>query len=236
MGKKSSFKKIIILVTILALPGFLYYLLQEKGKNRYRPLDIYGPKQVAMTFHTKRGEKIPDTIYHQIRDFKLLSSTGDSIGIPTDSNQIVVVNFFFTNCKSFCPEMNSQMARVVAEYPNNKMLQFYSISVDPKHDTPGILQAYSEKLKADPKRWHFLTGSRDFIFELAKRDFLVDAFVDSADTANIIHSSMLILIDRDKRIRGYYDSASKDQINKLIDEIKVQITEELREATSLSKK
>lgn len=236
MGKKYSLKKIIILVTILALPGFLYYLLQEKGKNRYRPLDIYGPKQVAGTFHTKRGEKIPDTIYHQIRDFKLLSSTGDSIGIPTDSNQIVVVNFFFTRCKSFCQEMSSQMARVVSIYSNNKRLKFYSISVDPKHDTPEVLSAYSDKFKANNKRWNFLTGNQDLIFELAKSDFLVDAFVDNADTANIIHSSMFVLIDRDKRIRGYYDSSSKEQVNKLIDEIKVQIAEEVRDATSLSKR
>lgn len=234
MGNKSSVKKIIILVAILALPGFLYYLLQEKGKNRYRPLDIYGPKQVAGTFHTKRGERIPDTIYHRVRDFKLLSSVGDSLGFPTDSNQIVVVNFFFTKCKSFCPEMNSQMERVVSNYPNNKRLLFYSISVDPGYDTKEVLRDYATRFKVNSKNWYFLTGNPDFIFQLAKKDFLVDVFIDTADTANIIHSSMFILIDSHKRIRGYYDSTSKDQVNKLIDEIKVQLTEEIRDITSLS--
>ena len=47
--------KILILVTILAVPGFLYYMLQAKGKNRYKPLPIFGPKIVASTFHTKKG-------------------------------------------------------------------------------------------------------------------------------------------------------------------------------------
>ena len=56
--------KILILVTILAVPGFLYYLLQAKGKNRYKPLPVYGPKEVAATFTTKRRKKIPDTIFH----------------------------------------------------------------------------------------------------------------------------------------------------------------------------
>jgi len=64
--KYNPIKKILILVTILAVPGFLYYLLQEKGKNRYKPLAIYGPKKVATTFHSVRGEKIPDTQYCQI--------------------------------------------------------------------------------------------------------------------------------------------------------------------------
>ncbi|HEX8378413.1 MAG TPA: SCO family protein [Pedobacter sp.] len=230
---KSSFKKVLILVTILALPGFLYYLLQEKGKNRYRPLDIYGPKVVASTFHTKRGVKIPDTIYHRVRNFKLKSHTGDSTGIPTDSNQIVIVNFFFTKCKSFCPEMNNQMARVVAEFANNKRLKFYSISVDPENDTPRALDTYAQTFKADPKRWNFLTGDKAFIYELAKKDFLVDALVPKGDAEDIVHSPMIILVDPDRKIRGYYDSTSKDQINKLTDEIKVLITEGLRNSTSL---
>lgn len=233
MNKKISIKKIIILVSLLAVPGFLYYLLTEKGQNRYKPLDIFGPKKVASTFHSKRGEKIPDTIYHVVRDFKLLSNTGDSIGIPTDSNQITVVNFFYTNCKTFCKEMNRQMARVVAQYPSNKMLKFYSISVDPEHDTPAVLNSYATSLNANPTRWSFLTGDKDFIFELAKKDFLVDAFSETNQSENVVHSPMLILVDPDRRIRGYYDSTSKEQVDKLIDEIKVQITEELRKVTSL---
>ncbi|MBC8053339.1 MAG: SCO family protein [Sphingobacteriaceae bacterium] len=236
MSNKSSFKKILILVTILALPGFLYYLLQEKGKNRYRPLGILGPKQVAATFHTKRGVKIPDTIYHRISEFKLLSNTGDSIGIPTDSNKIAIVNFFFSRCKTVCPEMNSQLARVVAEFPDNKRLKFYSISVDPAYDTPEVLNSYAKSLKANPKRWNFLTGDKNLIFKLAKEDFLIDALAPSHNADEIVHSPMLVLVDPDRKIRGYYDSTNDDQINKLIDEIKVLITEGLREATSLKPK
>ncbi|MBC7915596.1 MAG: SCO family protein [Pyrinomonadaceae bacterium] len=236
MSKKYSFKKIIVLVTILAVPGFLYYLLQEKGKNRYRPLDIFGPKVVATTFHKKRGKEIPDTIYHQIRDFKLLSSTGDSTGIPTDSNQIVVVNFFFSSCTSFCKQMNTEVARVVAQYPDNKRLKFYSISVDPEHDSAETLNAYAKNFRANPKRWSFLTGNKDIIVELARKDFLVDVMMDAKNSSSIIHSPMLILVDSNNRIRGYYDSMSPEQVDKLIDEIKVLITEELRIKTSLSRK
>ena len=80
----------MILVTILVVPGFLYYLLQDKGKNRYHPLSYFGPKQLAATYHTRRGEKIQDTIYHTISNFKLTNQAGDSVSFYPDSNKITV--------------------------------------------------------------------------------------------------------------------------------------------------
>lgn len=222
-------KKILVLLILLALPGTLYYLLKEKGQNRYRPLPVYGAKQVVATFHTKRGKQIPDTLYHVIRDFKLLNQNADTVKFPADSNQITVVNFFYTRCPSFCLDMNKQMARVAKIYNNNRLMRFISISVDPDHDRPAILSEYSKPFVTENKKWDFLTGNKELIYSLAKNDFLVDAIPDTAESLNIIHSPMLILLDPQKRIRGYYDSSrGNEEINILIDEIKVLITEELR--------
>ncbi len=222
-------KKILVLFILLAVPGTLYYLLKEKGENRYRPLPVFGKKEVAATFHTKFGKKIPDTIYHTIRDFKLLNQAGDTVVFPADSNQITVVNFFFTRCPSFCSNMNREMARVATIYRGNRLMRFLSISVDPEYDKPEILSEYSKSLISQNEKWDFLTGDRDLIFSLAKEDFMVDAFRDTSKEVNFIHSPMLILIDPQKRIRGYYDSTGgPEQIQNLIDEIKVLITEDLR--------
>ena len=111
------------------------------------------------------------------------------------------------------------------------MLRFISITVDPDFDTPGVLKAYSAKYNLPKGKWQFLTGSQDSIFQLARQDFLVDAIRDSTQANNFIHSPMLILLDPQKRIRGYYNSTNKEQVNKLSDEIKVLITEELRRVT-----
>lgn len=227
---KSSFsvKKILILVTILAVPGFLYYLLQDKGKNRYHPLSYYGPKQLSGTYHTKRGKKIPDTLYHTVSDFKLVNQSGDSISFSTQANKITVVNFFFTRCKSFCLNMNKEMSLVAKAYQNNDFLRFMSISVDPDFDTPEVLLSYSKSYPVKPGKWNFLTGNKDLIYKLSRQDFLVDALKDTSSENNFIHSPMLILVDPHKRIRGYYNSNNKDQVDRLNDEIKVLITEELR--------
>ncbi len=223
-----SLKKILILVTILAVPGFLYYLLQEKGKNRYKPLGKFGPKEVAATFHTVHGKQIPDTIYHTISDFQLTNQDGKLVSFHRDSNQISVVNFFFTRCPAFCPAMNREMARVVKLYEKNRMLHFMSITVDPDYDTPGVLKQYAKQYHINSNKWSFLTGPQPLIYKLAQKDFLVDALKDTIQANNYIHSSMFILVDPQKRIRGYYDSTDKEQVDKLIDEIKVLITEELR--------
>lgn len=222
-------KKILVLLILLAVPGSLYFLLKAKGENRYRPLHIYGPKKLADTYHTKRGKQIRDTLYHQIRDFKLLNQEGDTIKFPADSNQITVVNFFFSRCPTFCSKMNKEMARVAKIYNNNRLMRFISISVDPEYDTPEMLNKYSKAYVAENKKWDFVTGDQAFIHDLAKRDFLVDALKDTSQTANFIHSPMLILVDPQKRIRGYYDSTGgNEQMNNLVDEIKVLITEDLR--------
>ena len=82
MNASSNQRKIstiLILAAILVMPGFLYYLLQDQGKNRYRPLPIFGPKVVASTFHSVRGKQIPDTIYHVVDDFVLTNQKGDTV-------------------------------------------------------------------------------------------------------------------------------------------------------------
>lgn len=223
-----SIKKILILVTILAVPGFLYYLLTEKGKNRYKPLGIYGPKALTGTFHTVRGNKVPDTLYHTIQSIQLKDQDDKPVNVLPDTNHITVFNFFFTRCNSFCKHMNTEMGGIAKLYINNNLVKFVSITVDPTYDTPSILKQYSKQYHIGASKWKFLSGDEQAIHKLARESFLVDAFRDTSKSNNFIHSSKLILVDPKGRIRGYYDAADKEQLEKLVDEIKVQITEELR--------
>src|SRR5690606_11727767 len=105
MRNKFPIAKILILVTILAVPGFLYYLLQAKGQNRYKPLPVYGPKVLSGTFKEKRGSKIPDTTYHQVKDFTAINQNGEEFRLGSVQQQLVVVNFFYTACDKACPQV-----------------------------------------------------------------------------------------------------------------------------------
>ena len=219
-------KKILILVLILAVPGFLYYLLTAKGKNRYKPLAIYGPKILAKTSHKVHGKEIPDTIYHQISDFHLLDQNGNAVSFKTFQDKIIIVNFFYTRCSSVCNDVNGYIDSLSKSYLKNKMVAFVSITVDPGHDTPAVLKAYAEKRHAIPGKWLFLTGDTASIYNLAHNGFLVNALKVNND--NFIYSDKLILTDQDKRLRGFYTGTQLTEIARLDDEIKVLIAEELR--------
>lgn len=225
MNKRLA-KKILILAAILALPGFLYYLLTVKGKNRYKPLPFYGPKQVAKTGHKFHGEYIPDTVYHQLPDFKLTDQDGQPVTGKSLSNNIFIANFFYTNCSGLCNTVNNNVKALLGNYTKNTMVSFLSITVDPARDSVAALKRFSRNYPSAGIKWRFLTGDTAVIYPLARNGFLVNA-VD-AGNGNFIYSDKLILIDKQKRIRGYYSGTSNDDLNRLNDEIKVLIAEELR--------
>ena len=219
-------KKIVILVLILAVPGFLYYLLTAKGKNRYKPLAIYGQKIVAKTGHKFHGKYIPDTIYHQLPAFTLTNQEGKPVSDSTFKGKIFVAGFFYTHCPAVCSTINRNMSYLVDTYRKNKMVYFTSITVDPQRDSVSVLKKYADSFKPASNRWLFLTGDTTSIYGLARQGFLVNALKQTDD--DFIYSDNLVLIDSEKRIRGYYKGANTNDINRLTDEIKVLIAEELR--------
>jgi protein SCO1/2 len=225
MRKISLLKKIIILVLILALPGFLYYLLTVKGKNRYHALSVFGPKVVAKTSHKVNGKDIPDTIYHTLPNFNLVNQDGQKVSETILADKISVVDFFYTNCPTVCNQMNKSLDSLAYEYGPSKIVQFVSITVDPQHDTPAVLKAYSAKYKKPISKWMFLTGDTSTIYPLARNGFLVNAV--KTGNEDFIYSDKIILIDSRKRIRGYYTANVSDEFDRLDNEIKVLLSEEL---------
>jgi protein SCO1/2 len=232
MFKAKSVKRFIILVLILIVPGFLYYLLQAKGKNRYKPLPIYGPKQIAQTFHKVRGKVVYDTIYHQIPDYKLYDQKNSLVTKKNFQGKIVLYNFFFTACPSLCKEINVNIAKLANAYQRNNMLRFASITVDPENDNSKVLKAYAASLKANENQWKFLTGDTTTIYSLSRNGFLVTAINGNKKPEDFVYSEKLVLVDQENRIRGYYNGTSVNEIDKLNNEIKVLIAEELRKVKS----
>jgi len=226
MNKSNVLKKIVILALILALPGFLYYLLTAKGKNRYDPLPYFGPKELAKTSHLVNGKSIPDTIYHNISDFNLQDQNGKQVSLKTLTNKILIVNFFYTNCPNLCNQVNQNISKLAAEYAHNKITKFISITVDPQRDGIAALKQYSNKFNADSTRRLFLTGDTSVIYPLARQGFLVNALDEGS--GNFVYSDKIMLIDEGHHIRGYYSGTSDDDMLRLDNEIKVQIAEEIR--------
>ncbi|PPL03775.1 SCO family protein [Parapedobacter indicus] len=229
----NGLKKIIILAVILILPGFLYYLLEKKGENRYKSLPIYGEKVLTGTFSNRMGKKVPDTLFHEVAPFSLTDQQGRQMDVLANDTSVSVVNFFYTRCETFCEHMNNEMNRVAERFVANKMINFYTITVDTAYDSPAVLNEYAKTYHPESKKWYFLTAGKDDVYDVARNGFLVDALQDTTKAAGFIHSSSLILVDSKRHIRGYYDVNHKKEVDRLIDELKLLLVEEIREKSPL---
>lgn len=120
--------------------------------------------------------------------------------------------------------MNEQFKRVQNKFNEAGHLKMLSFTVDPEHDSVSVLHEYAQKMSADSSIWWFLTGNKDSIYALARGSFLVPAAAgESVD--DFFHSQNLILIDQDKHIRGIYDGTESNEVDTLIDDIKVLLYE-----------
>jgi protein SCO1/2 len=100
-----------------------------------------------------------------------------------------------------------------------------SHTVNPMHDTAEVLMEYAGKYGALKNKWHFLTGDKKKIYDLAKDDYMVNALQDDGTPEGFIHSEAVLLIDKQRRIRGIYDGTDSLQVNKLISDISILKTE-----------
>lgn len=222
-----SLKKSLILVSILAIPGFLFfYLLPHFAKNRYKSLPIFGEKRIAKTFHSVRGKKIPDTIYHVVPDFSLVNQNNETLNWDALKGNIVVLNLFYKS--SPLTDVNAHIKSISEGYERNPLIRFLSLSVDP-HDYPYNLKSLADSLGAKPGKWDLLSGDSLNVYPFIRQGLLLDIIQHKENgKTKFIYGNQVILLDNQHRIRGYYEANNADAMAKLDDEIKVLVAEDLR--------
>jgi protein SCO1/2 len=206
-------------IVVLLLPLGVWGLL-SLGKNRYKRLPIYGPHEVRAP---------GDTAWHRLPDFVLLNQ--DSVVFTTDSlrGYIHVADYFFTRCPGICPRLSSAM-RMIQDYLGEKAqrVRLVSYTVDPVHDSPAALREYAQRYGADLRRWTFVTGADTTLYRLAVKGYLipVDKSPDSTrGELGYVHSDMLVLVDPELRIRGFYSGLDSLQVKRLLDDINLLLLE-----------
>lgn len=172
----------------LCLVLALFFLVQR------RPFEIHKQVQEGLL------------IYATVPDFTLVERSGKAFSGEELKGKVLVADFIFTRCQGQCPIMTQQMSRL---HERLKGVQFVSFSVDPEFDSPEVLSRYAESYHADEKRWLFLTGDRGTLDKIA-----VSFHMNKTDEP-AFHSLNFVLIDRQGRVRGYYDSSNEEALRKL---------------------
>lgn len=205
-----------------------------KMKKRYTSLFFIGMVIVlpmatwaVMDWYEQRFEALP-VIHdragsgeeHRISDFHLRNQDGEIRSITGWKGKIVVADFFFTHCPVICPQMTNSLKKLQQVYGPGTEVSFASFTVDPERDSSAQLKEYARRFDLDTRNWDLLTGDKRLLYQLARNSFMVVATDGDGGPNDFIHSDKLVLVDRQQRIRGYYDGTDNTEVSRLQNDIK----------------
>lgn len=167
------------------------------------------------------GEMVYDTTFHKVADLQLTNQFGQTVSINKDlSDKIVVVNFFFTKCPTICPKLTQHVKMLQRAFKkNDTTVHLVSVTVDPQNDTFPALRQYADANGVDHDHWWFLTGDRQTIYNYAYNELHVVMNEGGQGIDDLIHTQKLVLLDKERHIRGYYDGLDTAELRRCADDI-----------------
>lgn len=199
----------------------LVLLLNSCNNTSNRVLPIYNPSNFNPELVDKTLRN--STKYHTVLDFELINQNGKTITQNDYKNKIYVTDFFFTSCKTICPIMTNNMAKLQDKFLNNNDVMFLSLSVTPEIDNVATLREYATNKGVVDSKWNVTTGNKKHIYELARKSYFAVVEQGDGGLQDFIHTPNFILIDTQKQIRGIYDGTNEDEIIRLIKDITILI-------------
>ena len=191
---------------------------------------IWTVKELTERFKDSGLEKLA-----KVPSFELTNQNGKKISDKSYLGKVYVVEFFFANCLTICPIMNKNLVQVQDEFYGNLDFGIASITINPENDTPEVLKEHAQKSGVKSSNWHFLTGDKTKIFDLANKGFNVYVGQNSKVSGGFEHSGLFALIDKKGDIRCrkdnfgnpilYYDGIEKEGVRTLQQDIAILLKE-----------
>lgn len=210
--KKSKTTLIFLVVfSAVTVPVFYHLLKVDKKLKVYSPSDV-NPSLVHESIkHITRD--------HTIADFELINQNGKIITQKDYKDKIYIADFFFTRCTNICIAMAYNMSELQEYYKKDNDIMFLSHSVTPVMDSVPVLKEYALNKGVIDGKWNVTTGTKKHIYELARKSYF--AVIEDGDGGedDFIHTEQFVLVDKERRIRGYYDGTDKEDMEKLKDDM-----------------
>ena len=197
----------LALFSVVVIPVFYQLLKVDERLKIYNPADV-NPRLVD--FSMKHITKD-----HTIADFELTNQNGEKITNKNYKDKIYVADFFFTRCQTICIAMAYNMSELQNLYKNDAEIMFLSHSVTPEIDSVTVLKEYADRKGVIDGKWNITTGAKTHIYELARKSYFAVLDEGNGDENDFIHTEQFVLVDKEKRIRGYYDGTEKEDMEKL---------------------
>lgn len=216
-----STKALWALIIAVVLPVVSYWIVDTYSKTSV-PMP---PRYYADTVVEKvvRGKKVIDTQWHRVQNIPFTNQLGKQVSFDDLQDKVLVVDFFFTRCPSICPAMTRNMKKL-QELMRSKdprrvidtpLAHLVSISIDPERDSVSVLKRYADNYGVDHDRWWLLTGDKKAIYDFAIRELKLGVMDGNGVDTLFDHSPRMVLLDKQRVVRGYYNGLDTSQILKL---------------------
>lgn len=212
---------LVLLFSVVTLSLFYSALKPAKTLPIYNPSDV-NPELVDTTIQYKSK-------YHTIADFSFVNQNGKIITQKEYEGKIYVADFFFTTCGSICPKMTTNMVDIQKAVANNPDVKLLSHSVFPETDSVPALKAYAKKYGVIDSKWNLVTGDKKEIYTMARKSYLAVKLGRPDQLYDMVHTENFVLVDKKRRVRGFYDGTKKEDIKRLIEDINWLCADEKKE-------
>jgi protein SCO1/2 len=209
-------KWVFIAFAAIWVAGMIVVYPMLKKQQR---LQVFQPKDVNPELVDEDMQRTAKA--HRIAEFNLVDQLGDTISNDVFDGKIYVADFFFTTCPSICPKMMANLKELSEFYKADDDILFLSHSVTPVRDSVPVLAEYGKEHGANPSKWKLVTGSKKHIYELARRSYFAVTTEGDGGDADFIHTENFILVDKERKIRGFYDGTSKEDMGRLKSDITI---------------
>ena len=198
--------------------------IQVTETSRVEHLPFYNDESFTPHWITPNTEE--EKQFHKITDFKLVNQLGDTLTQKSFENQIYITDFFFTSCPGICLKMTNNMTKVQEAFLNNPEVAILSHSVTPSIDSVSVLKTYAEKNGVIDSKWHLVTGDKTEIYNLGRNEYFVENDLGiPKDINDFLHTENILLIDKNKHIRGIYNGLNRASIAQLITDAEALLKE-----------
>lgn len=223
-------KAILALLLAAFIPAVGYLMVKFYSERDVKMPPRYFYDSVAVT--EKNGRTTSDTIWHHVKNISFTNQLGQQVSLNDVKGKVIVLDFFFTRCPTFCPGMARAMKRLQDAFKQNdtSIVQFISISVDPLHDSVPQLRKFADKFNVSPDNWWLVTGNKKDIYDFALQEVKASIADEEVDTG-FIHTQNFFVLDKEKIVRGWYNGFDSAAQHKLVRDIPLLMLEKERKKT-----
>jgi protein SCO1 len=216
---------IILIFGILVIPEII---------KRFKNNDIVkGERLDGIVNNEAKSDKL--LVIRKAPKFELIDQNNIKISNKDYDGKVYVLEFFFSTCPSICPKMNKSMLAIENKFFGNPNFALASITINPENDTPEVLKKHATLLGVKSSNWHFLSGDKTYIYEIANQGFNLYAGENEKANGGFEHSGLFALVDKNGFIRCrkdkfnnpimYYDGLDPEGVANIQQDIAILLRE-----------